>query len=74
MKYIIANFKMNATEELINHFLNNLISFDEQKLTIGLAPGDLYLKTFVDLSQTKKKLNYMLKIHQLILKDLILVK
>lgn len=54
MKYIIANFKMNATEELINHFLNNLISFDEQKLTIGLAPGDLYLKTFVDLSQTKK--------------------
>jgi len=54
MKYIIANFKMNATQELINHFLNNLTLFDEQKIIIGLAPGDLYLKTFVNLAEIKK--------------------
>lgn len=54
MKYIIANFKMNATQELINHFLNNLTLFDEQKVIIGLAPGDLYLKTFVNLAEIKK--------------------
>ncbi|KEZ22595.1 triose-phosphate isomerase [Ureaplasma diversum] len=54
MKYLLANFKMNANQQMLNQYFDQIDQFDADKLTIKLAIGDLYLDRFDDQAKQKQ--------------------